>query len=168
MNPESENFDSLRRLLALKRHEQPPPGYFNRFSTDVIARIEAGEARGPAWANLIDAAPWLQNFWRALEGKPVFVGLFGAAVCGLLVTGILRSEQPEPAQPMAVVGTDHSLGVGDGAAAILANTQPAIATPVAFTSSTNPVASGTGSLFDQVQLPTAQPASQTFIYSGNP
>jgi len=45
MNENENNFESLRRLLAHKRHETPPPGYFNSFSGQIIACIRAGEAR---------------------------------------------------------------------------------------------------------------------------
>jgi hypothetical protein len=88
MNGDPENFESLRRLLALKRHESPPPGYFNDFSRRVMARIEAGEqgADSASWRT------WLQRVWTALEARPAFAGAFGAAVCAFLVMGLLNSE----------------------------------------------------------------------------
>ena len=80
MYPDPENFDQLRRLLALKRHEEPPPGYFHHFSGHVIARIRAGERAAPdsAWGLLWDA-PWLQRLWAALEARPVLAGSVGVA-----------------------------------------------------------------------------------------
>ena len=94
MNPQQDDFQDLRRLLALKRHEQPPPGYFEGFSRQVIARIQAGDyAEQPAAAGwLLTAAPWLQRFWVMLESKPILVGAFGAAVCALLIAGLNYSE----------------------------------------------------------------------------
>lgn len=90
MNGE-QDFRDVTRLLALKRHEQPPPGYFSRFSREVIAGIkaEAAEERslGPGW---------LQRFWIALETKPIAAGSFGAAVCGLMLGGLLFSDSSEP------------------------------------------------------------------------
>jgi len=69
MNSESENFDQLRRLLALKRHEQPPPGYFDGFSGKVTARIRAGEQGEGAFERT-----WYYRCWKLLEAQPVFAG----------------------------------------------------------------------------------------------
>lgn len=88
MNPDSPEFEQLRRLLSLKRHEQPPPGYFDRFSREVVVRIKAGE-QGDASV----AGGWLQKLWGMLEAKPVFAGAFGASVCAVLISGILNSEE---------------------------------------------------------------------------
>ncbi len=94
MNPEQEEFAELHRLLALKRHEQPPPGYFIYFSGQVIARIRAGERLEEE--SLLHRVPWLERLWIALETKPVFAGAFGIAVCSLLVSGIIYTERAEP------------------------------------------------------------------------
>ncbi len=94
MNENQPNFESLRRLLELKRHETPPPGYFNNFSRQVMARIRDGEAEAPA-GGLFANLPWLLNLLQSFETKPVFAGGFATALCGLLLFGAVMAERPE-------------------------------------------------------------------------
>lgn len=96
MHPDSQNFDELRRLLAVKRHEQPPPGYFHDFSGQVIARLRAGESGEPAAQHWWDA-PWLHRLWSALEAKPIMAGAMGVAACVMLLAGVVFTEVPEKA-----------------------------------------------------------------------
>jgi hypothetical protein len=91
MSQDSENFEQLRRLLALKRHEQPPPGYFHSFSREVIVRIKAGElgeAEAKWWA--FDGS-WLHWLWGACERRPVLAGGMGMAFCGFFFAAALIS-----------------------------------------------------------------------------
>lgn len=90
MNGEHD-FRDVTRLLALKRHEQPPPGYFSRFSREVITGIKAA-----ATDERSSGLGWLQRLWIALETKPIAAGSFGAAVCGLMLGGLLFSDSSEP------------------------------------------------------------------------
>ncbi len=112
MQSEPEDFQQLRRLLALKRHEQPPPGYFHNFSSEVVARIRAGESLATetgASRSFLEFA-WLHRLWDALETRPALAGAFGAAVCGFLTAGFLLSDNSGvgPTPPVGVLMPETS------------------------------------------------------------
>ncbi|MGA9449741.1 MAG: hypothetical protein WBW41_00190, partial [Verrucomicrobiia bacterium] len=92
MNENENNFESLRRLLALKRHEIPPPGYFNDFSRQVMSRIRAGET---AESEEFAGSSWLLRFLQVFEAKPAFVSAFASSLCLLLLLGIVYAERPD-------------------------------------------------------------------------
>ena len=91
MSTGTEEFEKLRKLLALKRHEQPPPGYFNEFSARVAARLEK-EGKASVWERLGLTFPWLKAFSQVLERNPVGAGIFGVGVCGLVLSGVALSN----------------------------------------------------------------------------
>ncbi len=169
MNPEPENFQNLRRLLALKRHEQPPPGYFEHFSSNVIARIRAGEVGHESWLErLLEEAPWLQQLWSAFSGKPILAGGFGLAVCGVLVAGVILSDDTNPAS-MAV------LPAPDTSAVVVQSPTPA-ASPMVDRTMTVSFSSTAGELpqtspsifqeFKQTQRPLFQRVDQSYVIPG--
>jgi hypothetical protein len=156
MNPDSENFELLLRALKLKRYEVPPPGYFNNFSSKIIARIQAGEQGGTENS-------WLRRLWTLLEAKPMVAGALGAVVCTLLVAGVFISEEVGTTPiAMTPVATESSPSLAGSAPLVAFNQTDAHPQMV---SSTNPVAPSVSSLFDQFQL-NAQPASFP-LSSGN-
>ena len=143
MSPEQENFEQIRRVLALKRHEIPPPGYFHHFSREVIVRIKAGDL---GESRLIQES-WVKRFWTMLDTRPVWAGAVGAAVCGFFVIGAVVSSETadgggvalaEPAMPV-------SLANQQAAAPWSQTAQPASAMPVDVLSAQTPRAS----LFDE-------------------
>jgi hypothetical protein len=165
MNENENNFESLRRLLAQKRQETPPPGYFNSFSGQIIARIRVGEARaGQTEAEgYFSEAPWLLKFLQAFELKPAFAGAFASALSLLLVFGIVYAERPDSGPQPILQTSDQSIGsFASMSPATLG--QPAIATDIGTSNnaatSLQPVASLFGS-----QNVFAQPVS--FTASGN-
>jgi hypothetical protein len=142
MNENQPNFESLRRLLALKRHETPPLGYFNNFSSQVMARIRAGETEAAdGWsARLFSSMPWLVNVLQAVETRPAFAGGFATALCALLLFGAVIAQRPDSAstafmQPAAPgVASFASVTPADQTASVLPANQFMVAD-----SSTNPV-----------------------------
>jgi hypothetical protein len=95
MNSSPEDFEQLRRLLALKRHEQPPPGYFDHFSDKVIARIEA--------EGLVIQSSWWQRLFPELDARPVLACAYGLVIVGLLVVGLGASQSLETADTASPV-----------------------------------------------------------------
>jgi hypothetical protein len=95
MNENEQNFEPLRRLLALKRYETPPLGYFNNFSRQVLARIRAGEVETSA--SLADrlGISWLLKWIQAFETTPAYAGSFATVLCLLLLFGAIMAQRPE-------------------------------------------------------------------------
>jgi hypothetical protein len=99
MNDSENNFESLRRLLALKRHEAPPPCYFENFSREVTARLRVGEASRTAGVS--SQLSWLSRLLSAFEAEPAWAGGFASVLCLLLLLGIVYAERPEvESQPL--------------------------------------------------------------------
>jgi hypothetical protein len=159
MKENENNFESLRRLLALKRHETPPPGYFENFSGEVTARIRAGA--GCATERQGIEVPWLFRLLSAFEAKPAFAGAFASALCLLLLFGIVYAERPDiTTQPLLQTAQVSSPLTMPTSVAL--NTIPMEQPGLIPISSTNPVfnSQSAGSWFDS-QEATVQPVSFT-------
>jgi hypothetical protein len=86
MNSGDQEFEQLRKLLKVKRYEQPPPGYFNHFSDRIINRLEreAEVLRKEGFAG------WLGVLRRVLSENPISAGIF--AVCGITMVLVGNSQ----------------------------------------------------------------------------
>ena len=161
MNENQPNFELLHRLLALKRHEMPPPGYFNVFSKRVIARIRAGEAETPAGLleRLSDQVPWLLKFLQAFEAKPVFAGAYASALCLLLIAGVILAERPETTSQASLEAMPQTVSLLAPTTFAALPHQP-VNQMLTADSSTNPVFNfqSTASPFGQIPF-GAQPVS---------
>jgi len=95
MQNDFDEFDQVRRLLALKRHELPPPGYFHRFPGQVIARIRSGERAQDlgVLGHWFGDASWLARLWGRLESQPILAAAVGAASCAFLLAGVVLSTE---------------------------------------------------------------------------
>jgi hypothetical protein len=139
MNENENKFESLRQLLALKRHETPPPGYFEHFSGEVMARIRAGDAGGAD--SVSRQLPRLFQLLSAFEAKPAFAGAFAFSLCLLLVFGIVYAERPDVAlQPLLQTAQAASpLAAPTSPTSVALNTLPVEQPAMIPISSTNPI-----------------------------
>jgi hypothetical protein len=162
MSPEQANFDKLRRLLVLKRYEQPPPGYFERLPRRVIARIEAGETGGIVTLSerITWEAPWLQRILMHIEGRPAIGAALAVAMCVFLISGLIMSDKPTGELPTIMSGGDGkqptvqtTFAIGTDGSSLPLFVRP-VATPVSSTSGVTNF--GPRSTLDAIGQPTLQ------------
>lgn len=117
------DFDSLQKVLRVKRYEQPPPRYFNEFSGRVITRIESGDGR----------ASWWERF--GFDLRPAFAAGVGIVACVLVVYGVATTDTgegfSENGAPV-LAGDSQTLGAvpGYSVAASSTNPVPSYGTPI--------------------------------------
>jgi len=164
MNQNEPNFDALKKLLQIKQHEVPPPGYFNQFSGEVISRIRAGEAGGNrTFTERLQAeAPWAVGFLRIFETRPGLIGGFATSLCLLLALVAVFSERSDVAAKHLLAVSGSSAFTGSSVASMPAPALVAAADSSGIVASTNPVTSlqPVATLFGQPsQASLFQPAS---------
>jgi len=142
MNQKEHNFEDLKRLLKLKQHEVPPPGYFNDFSGHVVSRIRAGEAGGSRsfMERLETDAPWVVNFLRIFETRPGVIGGLATSLCLLLVLVVVFSERSEKASRELLTISDPA-ATSATVTSMTAPTLAAASDSSGIVASTNPVTS---------------------------
>lgn len=158
MQNEGQNFEQLQRLLKLKQHEVPPPGYFNRLPAEVISRIREEQGnRGGSVAKLETEAPWLVRLFQSFQARPIYAGAFGAAVCAVALGGIYLTEKPVERPPYVGQGIQTSPFTAN---AITASEGETVNRPL-IVAATNLNNSASPNLFDLVQpLQTAPVSTQ--------
>ena len=95
MNESDPNIQKLQNLLSCKRHEQPPPGYFERFPDELRRRLEAEE--------LGEYSSLWHWFVTQFDAQPIVACAYGVALSGLLLAGFNLSDVFESEVPLAPV-----------------------------------------------------------------
>lgn len=84
MDPSPDEFQDLRRLLALKRHEQPPPGYFNYLPDQIGTKIQRGD--------LSEHSTWWEWMVERFDARPVLASAYACVISGLMLLGVKVSR----------------------------------------------------------------------------
>jgi len=128
MDQESKNTFKVERIIALKRYEQPPPGYFHLLPDRIINRIERGEGQSSFW----------EKWWPNFRVRPALAYALGLTVCGVLAAGIYcppridqiaSAGEPPPGERWAdaTPGTLESQDIPLGGSRWLGSTNPVAA-----------------------------------------
>lgn len=164
---QDQDFEKLQRLLKLKRHELPPPRFFNEFSGNVTARLRVDTGGDYARSgSRRSRATWLQRLWQNIEGNPAVSGIASVAICGLVVLGLVVAEKPPTELPQFTAGNSRLSSTSSNpeqTKTLLFADSPAAFHPV---SSTNPMAVLPDSLFNSAPLLQTFPTAGKVLPAG--
>ena len=161
MSEKNNDFSDLKRLLKLKQHEIPPPGYFNHFSGDIVSRIRAGESGGGQgfFDRIQSDSPLVSALMRLFVVRPGIVGALATSVCLVLLLGVLFMDRSESGPTIGSPVFAHSEPiVTEGSPTLVASTDTLAPPDSGITISTNPVSSlqPVNTLFGSPQNPLFQ------------
>jgi hypothetical protein len=103
MNSDSNDFEALRKLMALKRHEQPPPGYFNRLPDRIAARLEREGSQPGFWERII----------AGFSFRPAFAYSFAIAAFGALTFSEIYSAKTQTQESARTAGNAWRTSASD-------------------------------------------------------
>lgn len=95
MDPKPEEFESLRRLLALKRYERPPAGCLEAMRQATLLELRRLQNAGSDTRPAAEGPAWWRFLWEALAPRPLLAGALGVVVCALVVGAVLQAERLE-------------------------------------------------------------------------
>ena len=87
MSSSPKDFRDLRRLLSLKRHEQPPPGYFKYLPDQILVKIEQEEI-----IDLSEHSTWWGWLVAKFDARPMLAGAYVFAISGVMLLGLKLSQ----------------------------------------------------------------------------
>jgi hypothetical protein len=110
-NPDPTEFDRLQKLLASKKDEKPEAGFFDRFSDQVLTRLEEPAPKPTLWERLNDQV----DPFRAAAA--IFAVVIGAGVWYGLSEGSHLAESGPTPLGQAEVTAEEPLGQAQDALA---------------------------------------------------
>lgn len=121
------NDNQLQALLRLKRHETPPPGYFENLLDRVHRRQREEMLRQPAWQIALER---IRAFFAPLEMGWRHAGSMAALlVAGVLAIRVAIPDRVSDSSPLAVQGGARAAVLAQ--AGPMLTLQPASAQPLA-------------------------------------
>ncbi|MDA7632437.1 hypothetical protein N8778_06375 [Verrucomicrobia bacterium] len=97
MNEHSAPHQKVKRLIALKKFETPPPGHHDLLASKIISRLEVEQLRA--------RDPWHRRWVQSLNFNPILTTAYTAAIMALFAFGWHHGEHFESDGPVKSYGS---------------------------------------------------------------